>query len=210
MPRFDIEFRVATDTQTITAVSAPQIRAGSRNYWYAVFSIDGEMSDLQGLTASFSRNPYKGGARKAYMVPIVDGECQIPWEALTKRGTVYVGLFGGDLMVTNEAEITVTYAAPTMGDAPVPHENWYDELLEVLANTKPTFPVTVEETPIADIVAAYQAHILPVIFTGEQTFYCNSVGGGYANFYALEGDIIYEWTVNGSNEWTYREYDIAH
>lgn len=144
------------------------------------------------------------------MIPIVDGECQIPWEVLTKRGTVYVGLFGGDLMVTNEAEITVTYAAPTMGDAPAPHENWYDELLEVLANTKPTFPVTVEETPIADIVAAYQAHILPVIFTGEQTFYCNSVGGGYASFYALEGDIIYAWTVNGNNEWTYREYDIAH
>lgn len=50
MPRFDIEFRVTTDTQTITAVSAPQIRAGSRNYWYAVFSIDGEMSGLQGLS----------------------------------------------------------------------------------------------------------------------------------------------------------------
>lgn len=157
MPRFDIQFNVSTATQTITASSAPQIRAGSRNYWYARFNIDGEMSGLHGLTASFSNTPNKGGARKAYMVPIENRQCQIPWEVLKRKGTVYVGISGGDLMVTNEAEITVTYAAPTMGDAPEPHDNWYDELLEVLANAHPTFPVVVNETPLADIVAAYNA-----------------------------------------------------
>lgn len=156
MPRFDIPFTINGETQTITATGNRTIRAGSKNYWYAAFSfVDEDFDDLSHLSATFSNEPYIRNRGRAKVVPLEFDEanvtpnippevtrsvtvyhtasCRIPWEVLTRKGKVYVGIFAGDMLVTNEAEIDVTFAAPTLGEESQPTAGWYERFEADLA-----------------------------------------------------------------------------
>ena len=140
MPRFDIEFAVNGQTQTLTANAHYKIRAGSKNYWYAVITVDATLAGLDYMYATFSREPYqrnRGRAKKVPLERIADNastvyECQIPWEVLTRKGSVFVGLFAGDMLVTNEVEIEVTEAAPTLGSEGHHTAPWYKPFVDAL------------------------------------------------------------------------------
>ncbi len=126
MPRFDIPFTVSGETQTITATQNLAIRAGSKNYWFATFTFtDNIFEGLEYLSATFSTEPYARSKGRAKIVPIENNQCQVPWEVLTRKGKVYVGIFAGDMLVTNEATFEVTYSAPTLGNESQPTESWY-------------------------------------------------------------------------------------
>lgn len=143
MPRFDIEFAVNGQTQTLTVTQRKAIRAGSKNYWYAVFALDATVAELSPLYATFSREPYHRNRGRAIIVPLEQSDarsgteyfCQFPWEVLTRKGSVFVGLFAGDMLVTNEVEIEVTEAAPTLGSEGHHTAPWYKPFVDAL-NTK--------------------------------------------------------------------------
>lgn len=133
MPKFNIEFKVNGKTQTITAVGNKKLRAGSKNYWYATFTfLDNSFDGLEYLSASFSIKPYSSNRTDAIIVPIENNECQIPWEMLTKKRKFYVGVFAGDMLVTNEEVIEVTEAALTGGVYTQPTTSWFDIFLDLL------------------------------------------------------------------------------
>lgn len=140
MPRFDIEFAVNGQTQTLTVTQRKAIRAGSKNYWYAVFALDATVAELSPLYATFSREPYHRNRGRAIIVPLEQSDarsdteysCQFPWEVLTRKGSVFVGLFAGDMLVTNEVEIEVTEAAPTLGSEGHHTAPWYKPFVDAL------------------------------------------------------------------------------
>lgn len=134
MPKFYITFDVDGATQTILPTSNRKIRAGSKNYWYAKFNfLDDYFINLEYLSASFSAKPYSPNRKGGILVPIVDNECKVPWEMLTKKRKIYIGVFAGDMMVTNEAVIEVTEAAVAAGTQSEPTRSWYEFFLDELA-----------------------------------------------------------------------------
>lgn len=159
MPNFNINFTVDGESQTITRTSPRKVRAGSRNYFYAVFQfLDSAFTELEGLTAVFSGVPYERNRGGAYKIPLEEHDgntytVQVPWEVLTRRGTVYVGVFAGDMLVTNEAEFEVTKAAPTDGGNPVPSQTWLAKLLAMIAGKQDKLTagenITIEDNVIS-------------------------------------------------------------
>lgn len=126
MPKLTIPISVTGSTQTLALTGNHTIRAGSKNYWFAVFTFKDNVFDgLEYLTATFSNEPYELNRGRAKLVPVTNNEAQVPWEVLRRKGKVYVGLFAGDMLVTNEVVIDVTEAAPTLGDPSNPSPSWY-------------------------------------------------------------------------------------
>jgi hypothetical protein len=139
---FYTTFSVDGDAQTITLTGGGEIRASSKHYFRARFEFVGNDGGnaflrLDHLTATFSPVPAERSRNGAYSVPLEETEgvyeCEIPWEVLTRRGNVYVGVFAGDMLVTNEATIRVTKAAPVLGSHSQPTESWWSRFSAALA-----------------------------------------------------------------------------
>lgn len=132
MPRINVHF--VCEEQNLTPPSK-RLRAGDKNYFFAIFDLCEQWQELQ-VRARF---------RRADMVmplvvdltPTEDGkkECQIPWEVLTASGTVYVGIFAGDLILTNEAPLYIDAAFDATGgeDPQDPTRDWFLATEEHLA-----------------------------------------------------------------------------
>jgi hypothetical protein len=142
MARFDTVFNIDGNTQTITLASGGTIRAKSKHYFYAVFQFSDGTQDvdpfltLENMSAVFSPVPFERNRGGAYIVPLPQNapyECEIPWEVLTRKGKVYVGIFAGDMLVTNEAEINVTHAAPVLGVDSQPTQSWWSRFSAAIA-----------------------------------------------------------------------------
>lgn len=142
MARFDTVFNIDGNTQTITLASGGTIRAKSKHYFYAKFQFNDGTRDvdpfltLENLSAVFSPVPFERNRGGAYIVPLPQSapyECEIPWEVLTRKGKVYVGIFAGDMLVTNEAEINVTHAAPVLGADSQPTQSWWARFSAAIA-----------------------------------------------------------------------------
>ena len=133
MPNFYLNFDVNGATQTITATNKRPLRAGSKNYWYATFNfLDDNFDGLEYLSASFSTKPYSPTRTQAILVPIVDNKAQIPWEMMTRKRKFYIGVFAGDMLVTNEEVLEVTESAPTGGIYSDPTSSWYNTFIDKL------------------------------------------------------------------------------
>jgi len=133
MPKFYLNFDVNGATQTITATNKRPLRAGSKNYWYATFNfLDDSFDGLDYLSASFSTKPYSPNRTQAIIVPIVDNMAQIPWEMMSRRRKFYMGIFAGDMLVTNEETLEVTEAPLTGGIYSEPTSTWYDTFIDGL------------------------------------------------------------------------------
>lgn len=171
---FYTTFSVDGDAQTITLTGGGEIRASSKHYFKARFAfVDGDSNAflrLDHLTATFSPVPAERSRNGAYSVPLEETEgvyeCEIPWEVLTRRGNVYVGVFAGDMLVTNEATIRVTKAAPVLGSHSQPTESWWSRFSAALAaavasltariNTKQDALIAGENITIDDNVISAQ------------------------------------------------------
>ena len=84
---------------------------GSRNYLYAKFDFCEDWAGEQQY-AVFT------GDLQTFRIPIVDGECEVPWEMLlTKR--FFVGCDAGQRITSNAAEVKVNpCGAPEETDTP--------------------------------------------------------------------------------------------
>ncbi|MBQ1716812.1 MAG: hypothetical protein II517_04200 [Ruminococcus sp.] len=146
MPTFETIFAVDGNTQTIQTMSGGSIRAKSKHYFTAVFRFgaDDPFLELDYLSATFSPVPFERCRNGAYIVPLtpqdrereaayVAYECEIPWEVLTRKGKVYVGVFAGDMLVTNEAQIEITAAAPVLGADSQPTQSWWARFAAAIA-----------------------------------------------------------------------------
>lgn len=144
MPQFLLNFNVNGITQTITRTDKIEVRAGDKNYWYALFNfLDDTFDGLDGLSATFSRDRFTNVAN-AKIVPlnlvsetanekiVRTAICQIPWEVMTSRGTMFVGLFAGDMLVTNEVKVQVALGAPALGSESQPTQGWYEKFQGLL------------------------------------------------------------------------------
>jgi hypothetical protein len=127
VPRIDIPFII--DKQVIRQHPAAKISAGSKNYFYATFTLSEIWDDLTNIKASFSREG---------MTPLVldlekdeNGrfECQIPWEMMAERGYFYVGVFGGNTLPTNTDRVYVdTGCALEGGEPQPPTPDWFSKM----------------------------------------------------------------------------------
>ena len=97
MPKQYIEFKC--QHQRIVRTDDFFVVGGSQRYLYAKFDFCSDWSDLQQY-AVFT------GDLQTYRIPIVDGECEVPWEMLlTKR--FFVGCEAGQRITSNAVEIKV-------------------------------------------------------------------------------------------------------
>lgn len=97
MPKQYIEFKCRH--QRIERTDDFFVVGGSQRYLYAKFDFCSDWSELQQY-AVFT------GDLQTYRIPIVDGECEVPWEMLlTKR--FFVGCEAGQRITSNAVEIKV-------------------------------------------------------------------------------------------------------
>lgn len=97
MPKQYIEFKCRH--QRIDRTDDFFVVGGSQRYLYAKFDFCSDWSELQQY-AVFT------GDLQTYRIPIVDGECEVPWEMLlTKR--FFVGCEAGQRITSNAVEIKV-------------------------------------------------------------------------------------------------------
>lgn len=138
MPRINVPFTV--EIQTITQTPRVELVAGDQNYFYATFNLCETWGDVSDLKASFSR----GDIKKTVPLTAGDGclECLIPWEVMQTKGIFYVGIFGGDRILTNTAVVYVNKGCACDGSDPEPPtpdwfnaiENKYNEIAKNAKN----------------------------------------------------------------------------
>ena len=106
MPRIDVPFTVTE--QVLRQYPPTLLRAGDRNYFYATFDVCEKWDDVADLRAVFERSDLE----RPYVQDLVQGsdcyECVIPWEVMQTPGLVRVGVFGGDRILTNKVEVSVS------------------------------------------------------------------------------------------------------
>ena len=111
--------------------------AKSQNYLYAKFTfLTDEWTGL--VTALF-----KTESSVYEMLLDENNECLVPWEVLTSEGNIYVSIFAGDLVTTNQSRVHIIESGYTedaeSSEDPTPsiYEQLlakYDELNEKIAN----------------------------------------------------------------------------
>ena len=127
MPRIDILFSV--DGDIISRLDKKRPKSGDREYYYAKFSINGEIwNDIDNKRASFTRR------NSTYIMPLDECgsncfECKIPWEVMTKQGYFNVGIFGGDRLLTNQVKVDVDRGCLHNGTESVPPTpDWFNKI----------------------------------------------------------------------------------
>lgn len=136
MTRIDIEFSV--ERQNLTLITKEPLRAKDENYFYAVFNLCEKWSDVNGIKASFVRDDL------SFVVELTQGangylECNIPWELMTDKGEFYVGIFGGDRILTNTVRIDVAESCLSDGAAPQPPTpDWFTKMEDKIENFQPS------------------------------------------------------------------------
>lgn len=126
MPRIDILFSV--DDDVISRLDKKRPKSGDREYYYAKFSINGEIWDnIDNKRASFTRG------NNTYIMPLEAYndclECKIPWEVMTKPGYFNVGIFGGNRLLTNQVKVDVDKGCLYNGTESVPPTpDWFNKI----------------------------------------------------------------------------------
>ena len=151
MPRIDVHFTVTE--QVLRQYPPTLLRAGDKNYFYATFDVCEKWADVAELRAVFERSDLE----RPYVQDLVQDngcyECVIPWEVMQTPGLVRVGVFGGDRILTNKVEVSVSVGCRCDGDAPrSPTRDWFlriEELIQELGTPDPE--------AIASVVAEYIA-----------------------------------------------------
>ena len=97
MPKQYIEFKC--QHQRIERTDDFFVVGGSQRYLYAKFDLCSDWSGLQQYAV------FTGGL-KTFRIPIVDGECEVPWEMLLEK-RFFVGCEAGQRITSNAAEVKV-------------------------------------------------------------------------------------------------------
>ena len=126
MSRVDIFFTVSG--QRISQdIDNPELHSGDKRHFYAVFDLEEAFSEAE-PKAVFTK---QGGSVLMDLVKRDDGkfECVIPWEAMFTSGFFTVGIFGGDMMLTNALSVKVFQGCAPEGGAPLePTPGWFDSI----------------------------------------------------------------------------------
>lgn len=134
MPRIDVPFKV--DKQMIIQTPPVKIAAGGKNYFYAVFDLCETWKDVPAEKAVFIRDDI----RKAMSLTPGENdclECEIPWEVMQEPGLFYVGIFGGDTLLTNTHHVKVIEGCIREGDEPLPPTpDWFNKVENDVAEAK--------------------------------------------------------------------------
>ena len=80
----------------------------SKNYLRAKF--DFRTEDWDGVTATAL---FRRGSRTWDALISPEGTCLVPWEALVQEGEMYVSVFGGSLITTDEELVRVAHSGYT-------------------------------------------------------------------------------------------------
>lgn len=139
MPRIDVPFTVTE--QVLRQYPPTLLRAGDKNYFYATFNVCEKWADVAELRAVFERSDLE----RPYVQDLVQGngcyECVIPWEVMQTPGLVRVGVFGGDRILTNKVNVSVSVGCSCDGDTPQsPTRDWFlkiEELIQELGTPDP-------------------------------------------------------------------------
>ena len=97
MPKQYIEFKC--QHQRIERTDDFFVVGGSQRYLYARFDLCPDWSGLQQYAV------FTGGL-KTFRIPIVDGECEVPWEMLREK-RFFVGCEAGQRITSNAVEVKV-------------------------------------------------------------------------------------------------------
>lgn len=128
MARIDIKFKV--EKQKLTLLNKEPLRAADKNYFYATFDLCETWSNIEGIKAAFERDTL------AFVVELAPGaddclECLIPWEVMADKGNFTVGVFGGDLLLTNKVRLEVSEGCYCEGGVPLaPTKDWFSKMEE--------------------------------------------------------------------------------
>lgn len=147
--RIDINFKIVK--QQMTLLTKEPLRQMDANYFYAVFDLCETWSTVEGIKASFARDD----AGLYFVVDLVAGEngyleCQIPWEVLQKKGQFYVGVFGGNRILTNKVRVDVADSCYCDGEYPqAPTQDWFAKVEYQLEH------ITIDESQIETAVNDY-------------------------------------------------------
>lgn len=147
--RIDINFKIVK--QQMTLLTKEPLRQMDANYFYAVFDLCETWSTVEGIKASFARDD----AGLYFVVDLVAGEngyleCQIPWEVLQKKGQFYVGVFGGNRILTNKVRVDVADSCYCDGEYPqAPTQDWFAKVEYQLEH------ITIDESQIEFAVNDY-------------------------------------------------------
>jgi hypothetical protein len=124
MSRVDIFFTVSS--QRITQdIDNPVLHAGDKKHFYAVFDLEEAFQSIE-PKAVFTK---QGGS---ILMDLIKNEadkyeCVIPWEAMYTAGFFTVGIFGGDMMLTNTVSVKVEKGCVPEGGKPLePTPGWAD------------------------------------------------------------------------------------
>lgn len=104
-----LKFKV--NGQTLSRVDGFRVVGDSRNYLKARFEFSDDWEGFMPVIASFCRAESN---LPPWEVEVLDGECAVPWEALTGSGTLEVTVSGGDLITTNGVSIHIANAGRSM------------------------------------------------------------------------------------------------
>lgn len=209
MPRIEVPFVVVK--QHITQPTRVVLMSGGQTYFYATFEICDVWEDLADLKAVFRRDNV---SKLMSLNERENGllECQIPWEVMTDKGLVRVGIFAGNRMLTDEAIIRVGEGCICEGSEPTaPTPDWFDKVendISVLnskkANKDDVTEYVNEQTAIikSDVEGLQQqikeeSHFRGYTFTNEEITSSDATPNDFA--YSAESGTV--WVYDAENGW---------
>lgn len=137
------------NNQILVRTDKNKIVADSRNYLYAEFAFLSE--DWNGITKTAI---FRKGNKSFKIILDEDNICLVPWEVL-ECGTMFVSVFGGDLITTNSLAVSIMGSGYSEGETPSePTPDVYSQILERINNLEVG---EVSDERIAAVVTEYLA-----------------------------------------------------
>ena len=117
------------NNQILARTDKNKVVADSRNYLYAEFAFLSE--DWNGITKTAI---FRKGNKSFKIILDEDNTCLVPWEVL-ECGTMFVSVFGGDLITTNSLVVSIMGSGYSEGDTPSePTPDVYTQIISMIDN----------------------------------------------------------------------------
>jgi hypothetical protein len=127
---------LVTTDQLLAVAMKPKVASGDVESTRLHVDFDSHWEPYGNRTAVF----FTSYSNAVYEVMLASGECVIPYEVLTKAGTLYIGVRGTNTDAAVKTSTLVKYkieeGAPAGGTSKPPTPDVYQQILDIMANAE--------------------------------------------------------------------------
>ena len=191
--------------QTLTRIDKRQVVGGTYNYLYVGFNLSQDWYNIN-INAIFINNNLPPNTSTTYSVPVINGNCLVPWEVITSPNFT-ISLYGFNdrkKITTNEVMIPVIKQQVNTGDipSPPPTPSDYEAYVELLNKYKQQSDENYQQLNSEKCTVLYFSSYLEFPNVGsENNIYIDT--GSLSIYYWSNSDLKYYCVGNNFNNIAY-------